>query len=362
MIRISKAVFVAVLLGLFAPVIANASSHKSYSRAVKNASASVVNVYSGKTARATMQANLSRGSKRRKITLGSGVIMNRRGYILTNYHVIRRMSKVMIALMDGRKVQAKVVGVDPETDLAVLHISLDNISPIKLGNSNNVEVGDIVLAIGNPFGLGQTVTQGIVSAIGRNTVGLNSLENYIQTDAAINPGNSGGALVNTNGHLVGINTGIYTRSGGYQGVGFAIPVDNALNVMQQIIKSGKVTRGWLGVEVVTLDARTAKALGVKQTRGVVVDDVIPNSPASKAGIKRLDVVLSVNNRSIRNARGFQGAVAQRKPGDVIQLTVSRKGVRRAFSARLSKIPRRPILDDRASPEDRGTLQGPADDR
>jgi len=340
-------------------VLADTRAPASYSSAVKIAAPSVLNV---KTIRGTKQYRdipnqyrslMPHGKRiiaprsRTRSTLGSGVIIGKKGYVLTNYHVVQNAKKILIALADGRKTEAKLVGRDTETDLAVLHIPLSDLHPAKLGNSDVLHVGDVVLAIGNPFGLGQTVTQGIISAIGRSTVGINQLENYIQTDAAINPGNSGGALINTEGQVIGINTGIYSKSGGYQGVGFAIPINVALNVMQQIIKTGHVERGWLGVKIRTLSDEIARRLKLKRSIGVVIIGTVPKSPAGKAGIKVGDVITYINTQRIDSARGFLNYIAQRKPGSSVMLTLWRKQQEKKISITIGKRPPPPILDDRA---------------
>ncbi len=312
--------------------------HHSYAKAVRIAAPAVVNIY---TDRQTQQ-NLSQ----LRSTLGSGVVIDSKGYILTNHHVVRNAVHILVGLSDGRRAKAKFIGSDPETDLAVLKINLGHLKPIPLGNSDNIHVGDVVLAIGNPFGLGQTVTQGIISAMGRNTVGINRLESYIQTDAAINPGNSGGALINTLGQLVGINTGIYTRSGGYQGVGFAIPVNVALNVLHQIIKSGYVKRGWLGLKVQTLGPKLAETLGTQQASGVVVMQVLPNTPASEFGFKKNDVITHLNNIRVSSSRGFLNHIAQRKPNTPIAITLLRNHVKKVIHAKVGTRPPPKAIDDR----------------
>ena len=326
-------------------VCADTQAPSSYAEAVKIAAPSVVNV---NTKGRTQQPQSGRYSsrKRGRSNLGSGVIIDKKGYILTNYHVVQNAAKIYVALNDGRKTQAKLVGSDPETDLAVIQVHFSNLQPARLADSDNLHVGDVVLAIGNPFGLGQTVTQGIISAIGRNTVGINQLEDYIQTDAAINPGNSGGALVNTKGQVIGINTGIYSHSGGYQGVGFAIPINVALNVMQQIIKTGRVERGWLGVKIRTLSSVIARRIKVKQATGVVVIGVVPKSPAARANLKIGDVVTYLNTHRVRSARGFLNYIAQRKPGLVVQLTLWRRQKEQKVSVTIGKRPPPPLVDDR----------------
>ncbi len=341
----------------------------SYADAVKLAAPAVVNVYAIRNNNSQASTNTPSRQKKpnqerpRRYGFGSGVIIDTQGYILTNAHVVRKAVRVLVVLPDGRKTPAKIIGTDPETDLAVLRIQLTGLKPIALGNSDHVEVGDIVLAIGNPFGLGQTVTQGIVSAIGRNTIGINQLEDYIQTDAAINPGNSGGALINTTGQLVGINTGIYSRSGGFQGVGFAIPVNVAMNIMNQIIKFGLVKRGWLGVRVRTLTYGLARELRSHTSTGVVVVEVMPNSPAAKIGLQPNDIITNINRNQISNAQGFLSFIAQREPGTTIRMRYIRNNKPRIVSVKVAVRPPMPVIDDRAAlpgqksivPDDRGVV-------
>ena len=262
--------------------------------------------------------------------LGSGVIVSPDGYILTNHHVIEEADDIEVVLLDGRTAAAKVIGVDPDTDLALLHIQLENLPSIVLGNLDNLQVGDVVLAIGNPFGVGQTVTSGIVSALGRNHLGINTFENFIQTDAAINPGNSGGALVDVNGQLMGINSAIYSRSGGSMGIGFAIPVSTAKSIMDSLRKEGKVTRGWLGLEPSELSAESAQAFGIEQVsqtgklpQGVLIAGVLQNGPAAKAGVKPGDVITQVANQQVKNVADLLSQVAALQPGQASQLHVLR---------------------------------------
>jgi serine protease DegQ len=256
--------------------------------------------------------------------LGSGVIVSPSGYILTNNHVIEGADEIEVTLSDARKTKAKVIGTDPDTDLALLKIELDRLPVISLGNSDVLQVGDQVLAIGNPFGVGQTVTGGIVSALGRNQLGINTFENFIQTDAAINPGNSGGALVDVQGNLLGINTAIYSRSGGSMGIGFAIPVSTARQVMDGLVKDGQVTRGWIGVEPQDLNPELAETFGLKLVEGVVITGVLQNGPASKAGIQPGDVVLSVAGKSVANVAEMLSQVAALKPGESTKFEVQRR--------------------------------------
>ena len=262
--------------------------------------------------------------------LGSGVIVSADGYVLTNNHVIEGADEIEVALNDGRRARARVIGTDPETDLAVLKIGLEKLPLIVWGRSDGLQVGDQVLAIGNPFGVGQTVTSGIVSALGRNQLGINTFENFIQTDAAINPGNSGGALVDVNGHLLGINTAIYSRSGGSMGIGFAIPVSTARQVMESIIRDGSVTRGWIGVEPSDLSAELAESFGLKKPdggdwRGVVITGVLRNGPAAQAGVRPGDVVTAVAGEPVANVSELLSRVAALKPGTAAEMTVQRGG-------------------------------------
>jgi serine protease DegQ len=256
--------------------------------------------------------------------LGSGVIISPDGFILTNNHVVEGATEIEVALNDSRKTRAKVIGTDPETDLAILKISLDRLPVITLGNSDALQVGDQVLAIGNPFGVGQTVTSGIVSALGRNQLGINTFENFIQTDAAINPGNSGGALVDVNGHLMGINTAIYSRSGGSMGIGFAIPVSTAKLVLEGIVKDGVVTRGWIGVEPADLSPELMETFGVKARKGVLITGVLQNGPAAQAGMRPGDVVVQVAGKDVGNVSELLSTVAALKPGNATQFKVQRK--------------------------------------
>ncbi|MBU6467658.1 MAG: Do family serine endopeptidase [Betaproteobacteria bacterium] len=261
----------------------------------------------------------------KQLSLGSGVIVLAQGYILTNDHVIDGAQEIQVVLTDGRVAKANVVGTDPETDLAVLKINLNNLSPITYGSSENVSVGDIAIAIGNPFGVGETVTMGIVSALGRNRLGLNTFENFIQTDAAINPGNSGGALVDSNGNLIGINTAIYSKSGGSQGIGFSIPVSTAKNVMQAIIEHGEVIRGWIGVEAQDLTPELADSFHLPSTQGALLAGILTNGPADKAGAKPGDILIEVDGHVINDSRDMLNQVATLTPKTKITIKVLRNG-------------------------------------
>ena len=260
--------------------------------------------------------------------LGSGVIVSPEGHILTNNHVIEDADDIEVVLADGRRAAAKVIGTDPDTDLALLKISLDKLPVIVLGQSEQLQVGDIVLAIGNPFGVGQTVTSGIVSALGRSQLGINTFENFIQTDAAINPGNSGGALVDVNGHLMGINTAIYSRSGGNMGIGFAIPVSTAQQVMRDLIGKGRVTRGWIGVEPQEISPELATSFNLPQSngqtlQGVAITGVLQNGPAARAGIRPGDVITRIGQEKVGDVSELLRQVAGLPPGQPAKVQVWR---------------------------------------
>ncbi|MDD0839209.1 Do family serine endopeptidase [Curvibacter sp. HBC61] len=257
--------------------------------------------------------------------LGSGVIVSPTGYILTNNHVVENADEIEVTLNDGRSANAKVIGTDPDTDLAILKIELDKLPVIALGNSDTLQVGDQVLAIGNPFGVGQTVTSGIVSAMGRNQLGINTFENFIQTDAAINPGNSGGALVDVNGNLLGINTAIYSRSGGSMGIGFAIPVSTARQVLDSIVKDGRVTRGWIGVEPNELSPELAETFGIKPVPGVIITGVLQNGPAAQAGIRPGDVIVQVGDKPVTSVPELLNHVSLLTPGQASRFQLLRRG-------------------------------------
>ena len=262
--------------------------------------------------------------------LGSGVIVSPEGHILTNNHVVEDADDIEVVLTDGRRAAAKVIGTDPDTDLALLKIQLDKLPVIVLGQPQDLQVGDVVLAIGNPFGVGQTVTSGIVSALGRSHLGINTFENFIQTDAAINPGNSGGALVDVHGHLMGINTAIYSRSGGNMGIGFAIPVSTAQQVMQDLLKNGKVSRGWIGVEPQDLTPELAESFQLPAAnkkglpQGVVITGVLQNGPAAKAGIRPGDVIVQVGGQPVGNVHELLTQVAGLKPGTPTDVKIWRR--------------------------------------
>ncbi len=279
-------------------------------------------------------------SKPRKISnLGSGVITSRKGYILTNHHVVAAADEIKVTLIDGRITNASVIGSDPDTDLAVLKINLKNLPVITFGQSEEVKVGDIVLAVGNPFGVGQTVTMGIVGALGRSQVGINTFENFIQTDAAINPGNSGGALTDTSGNLIGINTAIYSQTGGSLGVGFAVPVNVAKQVMAEIIATGYVTRGWLGVSLQDVTPELAESFELTDLDGVLIAGVLKDGPADKAGVKPGDVLRSIAGKSMNDSSSVLNNVAELPPGNTATLTIMRDNQEIEIKVKIGKRPK-----------------------
>ena len=275
-------------------------------------------------------------------SLGSGVIVSNQGHILTNEHVVAAAKEISIALSDGRVVPAKLVGTDPDTDLAVLKIEAPNLSPLTFGQSEKAQVGDVVLAIGDPFGVGQTVTMGIISALGRNRLGINNYENFIQTDAAINPGNSGGALVDINGNLIGINSVIYSQSGGSLGIGFAIPVSMAKNVMEQIIATGSVTRGWIGVEVQDLTPDLADSLKIDSARGAMVAGLRRNGPAEKGGIQLGDVITQINGKPTNDSVIASRVISELVPGSTASIAVIRRQAESVLKVQIGQRPKEPV--------------------
>jgi len=301
------------------------ASPGSYRDAARAALPSVVHIYTTQEIKAQRHplfddpifrhffGDRPEGQPQRNSGLGSGVIVSANGYILTNYHVVEAADDIQVSLNDGHTYKAKVIGSDPESDLAILQIKADKLPAITFGQMENLRVGDVVLAIGNPFGVGQTVTMGIVSALGRSHLGINTFENFIQTDAAINPGNSGGALVDINGNLVGINTAIYSRTGGSHGIGFAIPVSSAKNIMEQIIQSGAVTRGWIGVEAQEITTELAESFSLPDTEGALIAGVVRGSPADLAGIRPGDVLLAVNGKPVKDPQVMLDLIAALKP-------------------------------------------------
>jgi serine protease DegQ len=329
----------------------------SYHDAVKKSMPAVVNIF---TSKVSAKPKTRKGSKQNPAdplfkfffgdqppdeepisSLGSGVLVSPEGIILTNHHVISDADEIDVALADGRKVKAKIIGSDPETDIAVLKIEPKQLpAPIALGKIESVHVGDVVLAIGNPFGVGQTVTSGIVSAMGRDHVGINTFEDFIQTDAAINPGNSGGALVDTRGNLIGINTAIYSNNGGSMGIGFAIPINLVKQVMESILKNGGVTRGWIGVEPQNLSKELLESLGLPNTTvGVLISGVLEGGPAARGGVKPGDVLVSVNGNSTQDVRQLLNQIAQIGPGNEAALKILRKDKTLELKVQTGKRPR-----------------------
>lgn len=348
-------------------------SRNSYAPMLKNVLPSVVNISSSKVVKADRQmsqmdpffrqffgdndGNFQVPKDRREKSLGSGVIVSPEGYILTNNHVVDGATEVKVTLSDKHEYDAKIIGTDPKTDIAVLKIDAANLKPITLGDSSKVEVGDTAMAIGNPFGVGQTVTRGIISATGRGNLGIEAYEDFIQTDAPINPGNSGGALIDDRGELVGINTAILTHSEGSEGIGFAVPVNLARNVMDQILKNGKVVRAYMGILPQDMTPDMAKAFGAKETRGVVVGDVTPNSPAQHAGVERGDILLEVNGKPVADANQLRMSISMMQPGTDVKLKVMRDGSERDLDVKLAEMPTETAMAGPDSNDSTKALEG-----
>ena len=324
----------------------------SYSKAAEIAMPSVVNIFTRKEikeepAHPLLNDPMFRrffgeqfeSRTRRTSSLGSGVIVSPNGYILTNHHVVEAADEVEVALIDGRKAKASVIGSDPETDLAVLKIKLKELPAITFGQSQQVKVGDVVLAVGNPFGVGQSVTMGIVSAMSRSRVGINTFEDFIQIDAAINPGNSGGALTDTSGNLIGINTAIYSSSGGSLGIGFAIPIHVAKQIMEQIIQSGSVIRVWLGVSMQDMTQDLAESFGLDNLMGSLVASVLNDGPADKAGIKPGDIIIAVEGKPVKNSSEMLNRVAALSPNDTVTVTVIRNKQEKTIQVKVGVRPK-----------------------
>ncbi|MEM5298534.1 Do family serine endopeptidase [Burkholderia sp. JPY481] len=359
-----------VALREVAPGISKGHAETSYAEAAQKAMPAVVNVFSSKDGSLPPDPrakdplfryffgdrNNRKQQEQPASNLGSGVIVSSEGYILTNQHVVDGADQIEVALADGRTASAKVIGIDPETDLAVLKVNMSNLPTITLGRMDQIRVGDVVLAIGNPFGVGQTVTMGIVSALGRNHLGINTFENFIQTDAPINPGNSGGALVDVNGNLLGINTAIYSRSGGSLGIGFAIPVSTARSVLESIITTGTVTRGWIGVEPQDVTPEIAESFGLDQKSGAIVAGVLKSGPADRAGIKPGDILTSVNGQVITDTTRLLNVIAQIKPGTAAKVHLVRKGHQIDLDVMIGKRPPPP-----KQPEDENGGDQPDDE-
>ncbi|HEB95590.1 MAG TPA: trypsin-like serine protease [Sedimenticola thiotaurini] len=325
----------------------------SYADAVARATPSVVNVFSSKVTREQGRSLFddplfrrffgdglaTRPREKRETDLGSGVVIDERGYILTNHHVISGAEAIRVVLSDGRTLEATVAGTDPDTDLAVIRTEGERLPAITVGDSRHLRVGDVVLAIGNPFGVGQTVTMGIVSATGRNQLGINTFENFIQTDAAINPGNSGGALINAHGELVGINTAIFSSNGGSDGIGFAIPIALAKGVMDQILRQGRVVRGWLGIAGQDITPELARAIDAEAGRGVLVSGVLEDGPADRAGVEPGDIITHVDNQVPGSARDILEIISRLPPGRAVELRGWRDGEPLRLVVEISERPR-----------------------
>lgn len=331
------------------PTLALQQGPVSYADAVNSAAPAVVNIYTSALVQDSTPLsdhplerfydnNQIPQRERMQSSLGSGVIMSPQGYILTNNHVISGADVILIALRDGREAQAEVIGSDPETDLAVLKVNARNLPTMTLASSDDIAVGDVTLAIGNPFGMGQTVTMGIISATGRNQLGINTYEDYIQTDAAINPGNSGGALVDAYGNLIGINTAIFSQDGGSQGIGFAIPSNLARKVLQQIIEHGRVVRGWLGIEIQEMTPMLAETFGMKTAHGLIIAGIYRNSPAHKAGMEAGDILVKIEGSEIIDANSAMNQIAETMPGSSLNLTVERNGTEMDFQVTIGDRP------------------------
>jgi len=333
-----------------APTLDRQEGPVSYSQAVNRAAPAVVNVYSSRIVDINQHPLMSDPffrqfygknmpqRQRMLSSLGSGVIVSEDGYILTNNHVINDADQIQVALRDGREAIAQVIGTDPESDLAVLKIDMDDIPVIKLSNSEDVAIGDVTLAIGNPFGVGQTVTMGIISATGRDHLGLNAYEDFIQTDAAINPGNSGGALVDANGSLIGINTAIFSRSGGSQGIGFAIPANLARSILNDIVTHGRVIRGWLGIDAQQMTPDLAASFGLKTLSGVIVANVVSGGPGDDAGLRPGDILLAIDGKPILDPRDTMVDIAEITPGTRLPLTIVRGGEKREVTLTVGERP------------------------
>lgn len=309
----------------------------TYADAAAKSLPSVVNIFTSKQVRAQRNPMMddpffrrffgdrsaAENRPQRVSNLGSGVIVSEDGFVLTNHHVVEAADEIQVALPDGKTLNAEVVGTDPDTDLAVLKVARKGLPAITFAKSDSQRIGDVVLAIGNPFGVGQTVTMGIVSALGRSHLGINTFENYIQTDAAINPGNSGGALVDGAGNLVGVNTAIFSRSGGNLGIGFAIPVSIVRQVMQEIISHGAVTRGWVGIEVQEISPEIAESFALKSTAGALIAGVLRSGPADRAGIHPGDILLAVGGKPVTDSSSLLNLIAALPPGKIVQLRLMR---------------------------------------
>ena len=337
---------------------AQSNNASGYSKAAQKAMPAVVNIFTSKKIATNSKkpylddpllkrffGDQSEDPAQHESSLGSGVIVNENGIILTNAHVVEAADEIEVALEDGRTVGARVIGTDPETDLAVLKIEVNNLPAITFANAEKNKVGDVVLAIGNPFGVGQTVTQGIISALGRSHLGISTFESFIQTDASINPGNSGGALIDADGNLVGINSAIYSRSGGSMGIGFAIPVSIAKQVMEQIVRQGSVTRGWIGIEAQDMTAELAESFKLKNLSGSLIAGIIKGSPAEKAGLRSGDVLLEINGHQILDSSNMLSLISELKPNKQALLRVSRNQKEINIPVMIGRRPKPEIIEN-----------------
>lgn len=339
----------------------SATAIGSYSYAAKKAMPAVVNIFTSKKAGLNPHQKYLDDPAFRQFfgdqlddmeppsqpenSLGSGVIVSEQGLILTNNHVIATADEIEIALSDGRKMSAKIVGTDPDTDLALIKVDADNLPAITFASSDKLNVGDVVLAIGNPFGVGQTVTQGIVSALGRSHLGINIYENFIQTDASINPGNSGGALIDADGNLVGINSAIYSRSGGSMGIGFAIPATLARQVMEQIVAQGNVTRGWIGIEAQDITPELADSFRLSKAQGALIAGVLHGSPAERAGLRAGDILLAIEGKPVIDSGSMLNLIAALKPNQKATIQIARAGQTISVSILIGKRPKPTVASD-----------------
>ncbi len=335
-----------------AETLTPAASQGSYSSAAKKAMPAVVNIFTSKKSALNQRQQFMDDplfrhffggqideDQKSENSLGSGVIVSSEGYILTNHHVVESADEIEVALADGRNFPARIVGTDPETDLAVLKINAKELPAITFAAPEKISIGDVVLAIGNPFGVGQTVTQGIISALGRSHLGINTFENFIQTDASINPGNSGGALIDTQGNLVGVNSAIYSRSGGSMGIGFAIPVSLAKQVMEQIIRQGSVTRGWIGIEAQDITPELAESFKLKHDHGSLIAGILRGSPAESAGLRPGDILLEIDGREVPDSSGMLNLISVLKPGKKATLKIARDEKEMNVSVLIGKRPK-----------------------
>jgi len=325
----------------------------SFADAARKSLSSVVNIFTSKQVRTPANplmndpffrrffGNSLENRTQRVSNLGSGVIVSADGYIVTNHHVVESAEEIQVALPDGRNLVAELVGSDPETDIAVLRVKQDGLHPITFAQPDTLRVGDLVLAVGNPFGVGQTVTMGIVSALGRSHLGINTFENYIQTDAAINPGNSGGALVDASGNLVGLNSAIFSRSGGNLGIGFAIPISILRQVMDEIVRNGSVVRGWVGIEVQDITPEIAESFSLKSAQGALIAGVLRNGPADRSGIRPGDVLLAVDGHDVRDSSSLLQLISALKPGNPAKLRLLRERAEMQLNVQVERRPAQP---------------------